>query len=159
MSASDIETCTERFDLIVNIDLWTEMSRETADSYWKFARRSTNAVLSINHEHNAFTVRDLYSGDPDVTATRHPYWTRRGYVEELITGESKRVPGGEPHTFDNSRSPGRHGSPAIRCALPRNFCTTEPRHALVFTRPGTPTTTATMSQISAGLCVRRELCP
>ncbi|MCK1342250.1 hypothetical protein [Bradyrhizobium sp. CW11] len=85
MPASNLATCTEKFDLIVNIDSWTEMSRETADSYWQFARRSTNAVLSINHEHNAFTVRDLYSGDPDVTAIRHPYWTRRGYVEELIT--------------------------------------------------------------------------
>lgn len=84
-SASEIEHCTEKFDLIVNIDSWTEMSRETADAYWKFARRSTNAVLSINHEHNAFTVRDLYAKDADVTVTRHPYWTRRGYVEELIT--------------------------------------------------------------------------
>jgi hypothetical protein len=83
--ASDIERCTGSFDLIVNIDSWTEMSRETADSYWKFARRSTNTVLSINHEHNGFMVRDLYSRDADVTATRYPYWTRRGYVEELIT--------------------------------------------------------------------------
>jgi hypothetical protein len=85
MCASDIETCTERFDLIINIDSWTEMSREAADSYWQFARRATNAALSINHEHNAFTVRDIYSKDADVTATRFPYWTRRGYVEEFIT--------------------------------------------------------------------------
>ncbi|MET4607055.1 hypothetical protein ABIB90_006559 [Bradyrhizobium sp. JR4.1] len=85
MSASDLETNTERFDLIVNIDSWTEMSRGTAEFYWQFARRSTDAVLSINHEHNELTVRDLYSGDTNVTATRYPYWTRRGYVEEFIT--------------------------------------------------------------------------
>ncbi|WP_027583953.1 putative sugar O-methyltransferase [Bradyrhizobium sp. Ai1a-2] len=85
MSASDIGPSAGRFDLIVNIDSWTEMSRDTAEAYWKFARSATNAVLSINHEHNGFTVRDLYSKDADVTARRFPYWTRRGYVEEYLT--------------------------------------------------------------------------
>lgn len=85
MSACDIGPSAGRFDLIVNIDSWTEMSRETAEAYWNFARSATNAVLSINHEHNGFTVRDLYSKDADVTATRFPYWTRRGYVEEYLT--------------------------------------------------------------------------
>ncbi|WP_234679573.1 putative sugar O-methyltransferase [Bradyrhizobium monzae] len=85
MSACDIGPSAGHFDLIVNIDSWTEMSRDTAEAYWDFARSATNAVLSINHEHNGFTVRDLYSKDAAVTATRFPYWTRRGYVEEYLT--------------------------------------------------------------------------
>jgi hypothetical protein len=83
--AADVAEWSDRFDLVVNVDSWTEMSRDTADVYWRFARRATNAVLSINHEHNDFTVRDIYSGDAAVTATRYPYWMRNGYVEEYIT--------------------------------------------------------------------------
>ena len=73
------------YDLIVNVDSWTELSPDTAQYYWNFARRATHKVLSINHEFNSFTVRDLYSKSPNVKALRFPYCMRRGYVEEILT--------------------------------------------------------------------------
>ncbi len=75
---------TEKYDLIVNIDSWTEMPRSVSEMYWNFCRQATQTVLSINHEYNPNTVRDLYQGQTDVHATRHPYPMRRGYIEEII---------------------------------------------------------------------------
>ena len=75
----------ERYDLIVNVDSWTEMAPEVAAAYWDYAKSVTRTVLSINHEHNAFTVRSMYSKDSDVRVTRYPYWVRKGYVEEIVT--------------------------------------------------------------------------
>jgi hypothetical protein len=89
-SGTDIKLATnllksdDKFDLIVNIDSWTEMSHDTALAYWEFAKSHTRKVLSINHEHNPFTVKSMYEADPAVTAARFPYWTRRGYVEEFL---------------------------------------------------------------------------
>jgi SAM-dependent methyltransferase len=80
-----LQESAESYDLIVNVDSWTEMSPEVANAYWSFAKSAGKAVLSINHEHNPLTVRSLYSSDPDARATRVPYWLRRGYVEEVIT--------------------------------------------------------------------------
>ena len=74
----------ETYDLIVNVDSWTELSPDVARYYWDYARKNTNMVLSINHEFNAFTVRDLYSTAPGVKALRFPYCMRRGYIEELL---------------------------------------------------------------------------
>jgi hypothetical protein len=70
----------ERYDLIVNVDSLTELGLETATAYWKAIQRSAARFLSINHESNEFTVRQLPGAAP---RTRHPYWMRRGYVEEL----------------------------------------------------------------------------
>jgi len=82
--ATNLLKSDKHFDLIVNIDSWTEMSHETAMSYWDYAKTHTRQILSINHEHNPFTVRSLYETDPSVTATRFPYWMRRGYIEEFL---------------------------------------------------------------------------
>jgi len=70
----------ERYDLIVNVDSLTEMGWETASAYWKAIRSRAARFLSINHESNEFTVRQLPGFAPQ---TRYPYWMRRGYVEEL----------------------------------------------------------------------------
>jgi len=70
----------ERYDLIVNVDSLTEMGWETASAYWKAIRGRAAMFLSINHETNEFTVRQLPGPAPQ---TRYPYWMRRGYVEEL----------------------------------------------------------------------------
>lgn len=70
----------ERYDLIVNVDSLTEMGWETASAYWKAIRGRAARFLSINHESNEFTVRQLPGLAPQ---TRYPYWMRRGYVEEL----------------------------------------------------------------------------
>lgn len=75
----------EKYDLIVNVDSWTEMSPEIAMMYWNWAKKSTNAVLSINHEFNPHTVRSMYVDDSHVVSLRYPYCMRRGYVEEFLT--------------------------------------------------------------------------
>jgi hypothetical protein len=74
------------YDLVVNVDSLTEMDRDVARAYVRRIQQVTTRFLSINHEVNAFTVRELLAGDPAVaTYSRHPAWLRRGYVEELFT--------------------------------------------------------------------------
>ncbi len=73
------------FDLIVNVDSFTEMSSESMMDYYDFARRHRTPILSINHEYNANTFREVYTRDSIAKATRYPYWPRRGYVEEVVT--------------------------------------------------------------------------
>jgi hypothetical protein len=68
------------YDLIVNVDSLTEMDRGIAEQYIAKIRSRATVFLSINHESNAFTVRELLGA---TGATRHPYWLRRGYVEEV----------------------------------------------------------------------------
>jgi hypothetical protein len=70
----------ERYDLIVNVDSLTEMGLDAASAYGKAIRSRAARFLSINHESNEFTVRQLPGFTPE---TRYPYWMRRGYVEEL----------------------------------------------------------------------------
>jgi hypothetical protein len=70
----------ERYDLIVNVDSLTEMGLEAASAYGKAIHSRAARFLSINHESNEFTVRQLPGFAPE---TRYPYWMRRGYVEEL----------------------------------------------------------------------------
>lgn len=72
------------FDVILNVDALTEMARETAESYWQFIQRRCDVFLSINHEANPFTVRDMYRAGGPRSVDRNPYWMRRGYVEEVI---------------------------------------------------------------------------
>jgi hypothetical protein len=78
------EKLNEEFDLIINVDSLTEMAEPTATKYLTEATRMTRKFLSINHEHNAFTVESIYRNIPSSKAWRTPYWLRRGYVEELI---------------------------------------------------------------------------
>ncbi len=85
MSNMEIERHKEKYDLVVNVDSWTEMPEDVARSYWQFARSSTAKVLSINHEFNAHTVRDLYRDEIGVSVSRYPYPLRRGYIEEIVT--------------------------------------------------------------------------
>jgi hypothetical protein len=61
----------------------TELAPETARSYCKAIKVWAAMFLSINHEHDPLTVRDLFS-DIGLAAIRSPYWMRRGYVEELF---------------------------------------------------------------------------
>jgi len=83
LSTSDFMDHEESYDLVFNCDSLTEMPRTIAQAYWDFARKSTRCFLSINHEINEFTFKDMYSNDNDVIVERHPYPLRRGYVEEL----------------------------------------------------------------------------
>lgn len=74
-----------RYDIAVNVDSFTEMDRATARSYWTYIESHADVLLSINHEANPFTVRELIvEGGRESAATRSPYWMRRGYVEETV---------------------------------------------------------------------------
>jgi hypothetical protein len=74
-----------RYDLVLNVDSLTEVGRETADAYWKQIESRAGLFLSINHEANPYTVREIVLSSPRVTSyTRYPYWMRRGYVEETV---------------------------------------------------------------------------
>lgn len=75
----------DRYDLIFNVDGLTEMARDSAEAYWSAAKARAPRFLSINHEVNAFTFRELYTADGTPGVERHPYWLRRGYVDELAT--------------------------------------------------------------------------
>ena len=76
----------DRFDLVVNVDSFTEMAAGTARDYFDKASTCADRLLSINHEYNSHRVFDLLTTHPRVVqATRDPYWLRRGYVEELAT--------------------------------------------------------------------------
>jgi hypothetical protein len=69
-----------KFDIALNVDSMTEMSKVSALSYIDAIKRNGAPFISINHEFNKFTVSDLF-GEPRL---RHPYWMRKGYVEELF---------------------------------------------------------------------------
>lgn len=75
---------TEDYDLILNVDSFTELDPPTVNKYWKFARERASFLLSINHEFNPIPLRELHRADPGCSYSRYPYWMRRGYVEELI---------------------------------------------------------------------------
>jgi SAM-dependent methyltransferase len=75
----------DRFDLVVNVDSLTEMARETALAYCSEMKTRARTILSINHEYNDFTVRELASEAGLPKGSRHPYWLRRGYVEERFS--------------------------------------------------------------------------
>jgi hypothetical protein len=75
---------SEKFDVVINVDSLTEMGRDHALSYVKFARDKSRSFLSINHEFNAATVAQL-AAEAGITAiSRAPYWPRPGYVEETF---------------------------------------------------------------------------
>ena len=77
---------TDKVDLIVNVDSMTELDRPTADRYWRQIKRRSMQFLSINHEANPFTVKEIAEADEGsvVTWRRYPYPLRKGYVEELF---------------------------------------------------------------------------
>jgi hypothetical protein len=76
---------SDRFDLVLNVDSLTEMDRSTADLYLRRIQSATPLFLSINHERNPFSVKELLDDDRSRIAgvQRYPYGVRRGYVEEL----------------------------------------------------------------------------
>lgn len=75
---------TEKYDLIANFDAITEMSRDTANLYWRHSKSLAPWFLSVNHEANHFSFRDIYNSGGGKSYVRQPYWMRRGYVEELV---------------------------------------------------------------------------
>jgi hypothetical protein len=75
----------EHLDLAVNADGLTEMDIKNATKYWQEIERRIPMFLSINHEVNQFTVHDLIVKSTKMSEySRSQYWTRPGYVEEIV---------------------------------------------------------------------------
>ena len=74
----------DSYDLVVNVDSLTELAPEVARLYAEAIRDRAALFLSINHEHQLFTVRELFNQIGLTAASRAPYWMRRGYVEEVF---------------------------------------------------------------------------
>jgi hypothetical protein len=82
---SNFLASSAHYDLVVNVDSFTEIDPQIARQYWQKIEVSAARFLSINHEINPLTVKDFYDQSRRVKrAFRHPCWVRRGYVEELV---------------------------------------------------------------------------
>jgi hypothetical protein len=78
------------YDIAVNVDSLTEMAREVAEKYATNIQDRAGVFLSVNHEANPFTVRELLSGEAAKLTQRNLYWMREGYVEEIVDFERPR---------------------------------------------------------------------
>jgi hypothetical protein len=72
------------YDIAVNVDSMTEMAAATAQAYFSRIRARAGVFLSVNHEFNPFTVKDMSAEHGIHAASRMPYWLRRGYVDEVF---------------------------------------------------------------------------
>lgn len=76
---------SEKKDVVINVDSMTEMGIDIALDYWNKIKKITKVFISMNHEKNEFTLREIVKNDPDVKSySRHPNWLRKGYVDEII---------------------------------------------------------------------------
>lgn len=83
---------SDRYDLIVNVDSLTEIDETIARNYWSHIETRTDIFLSMNHEQNSFTTRELISGSKRIISSdRVPCWMRRGYTEETVRFEPNKV--------------------------------------------------------------------
>lgn len=71
------------YDVCLNVDSLTELSQDAAEHYARAIRARCKMFISINHEANEFTIRELF-GRP---SSRCQYWLRPGYVEERFIFE------------------------------------------------------------------------
>ena len=73
-----------QYDVVLNVDSLTEMGIDVARAYLKNCVGKTNWFLSINHERNAFSVREIAAELPEYRLmSRNRSWIRQGYVEEV----------------------------------------------------------------------------
>jgi hypothetical protein len=74
----------DRYDLVLNADSLTELDPRTAKAYCEAIRDRAGIWLSMKHEANAFTAREMSNAAGMVATSRAPYWLRAGYVEEVF---------------------------------------------------------------------------
>lgn len=72
----------QNFDIVANFDSLVEFSEEDASEYIDFIIKHSKIFLSGNRESKGFSVRGLLA-KRGITASRYPFWLRRGYVEEI----------------------------------------------------------------------------
>ena len=82
----------DTYDLVVNVDSLTELAPDVARAYAEAIKARAALFLSINHEHQLFTVRELFEQIGLTATSRAPYWMRRGYVEEVFPGLARSNP-------------------------------------------------------------------
>ena len=70
--------------LHLNVDSMTEMAEPTARAYVDQIQARADMFLSINHEANGFTVREVAKELGQIAVSREAYWMRHGYVEEMF---------------------------------------------------------------------------
>lgn len=85
LNPSDFLNGNNHYDLIINVDSMTEIDPSIAQAYWNKIEESTDIFLSINHEQNPFTVKNLIDSSKRTNQVdRMPYWMRYGYIEETV---------------------------------------------------------------------------
>jgi SAM-dependent methyltransferase len=73
----------KRYDIVVNVDSLTEMAQPVAERYIGRIKANGGVFLSINHEFNPFTVKELFGeACPGAPLDRRLYPMRDGYLEE-----------------------------------------------------------------------------
>jgi hypothetical protein len=86
ISPAEFLASVDRYDLVVNIDSFTEIDPEIAAVYWRKIETCADRFWSINHEVNRSRVRDYIDKSFAVkSSTRNPAWLRHGYVDELVS--------------------------------------------------------------------------
>jgi hypothetical protein len=75
---------SDHYDLLINIDSWTEMPKETARQYLRSALARCAMIWSVNHEAARFTVRELFAEATARPVARFPYWLRENYADEFV---------------------------------------------------------------------------
>lgn len=120
----------DHYDVAVNVDSVTEMAREVAQKYLTNIENRAGLFLSVNHEFNPFTVRNLLSDAAARLTQRNLYWMREGYVEEIVDFERPRrlqeiikmkkvSPGAQQSRFAHWQSEYRRSRDRRRSGLPR----------------------------------------
>jgi hypothetical protein len=70
------------FDLVVNVDSLTEVPLAAALEYTAWIAQHARVFLSINHEVNPFSVREIAQGWAVHRSEQIPFPLRPGYIEE-----------------------------------------------------------------------------
>jgi hypothetical protein len=83
-----------QYGLLVSVDSMPEIQQELVSRYLASAASRCARFLSINHETFVpWTVREMALQHGFESVSRHPYWMRRGYVEELFEAPRKTAEG------------------------------------------------------------------
>ena len=86
---SALHNSTDRFDVILNIDSFTEMPLEQSVAYFQFAAEHCKTMYSMNHELNPYRTIDISEkAGIAIPGIRHASAFRKGYVEELYFFET-----------------------------------------------------------------------
>lgn len=87
------------YDICLNVDSLTEIDRGLAENYCNVLFKRGPTFLSINHESNVFTAREICLGAGMKSLLRMPYWLRRGYVEEIFKAVQPDENGAAPRMY------------------------------------------------------------